>query len=529
MLFREHTRFQLLEVQVHGRLLTSPCAASESCTSFWRWLTANGHRVDTLALKLPELLKGFIDPDTEPDSPEPAPEGPNPAPVIFGLLCDQAGLSRARAVTVEARNVYTLAGVYGLDNLVGLSCQLVQADDVTYNAAPVGSISLQPLVALTGLQSLSLQDTFCLRMYNYSNSSAAVTDDDGDGLAFESVLASVKPVTQLTALTHLELRHIACITSLDLLTSLAPTMQSLATLGNVQSLAPVSCFTKLTNLSLERFTRLADERGLAPVESLSQQTLRRLRVCCIYSRTRQPVELWPIGCLTSLQSLDISSCKTIDSLQPLAFLAGTLQHFSIDDIDSIQESGSCESAISSLSSLTALDLGMMFSSNFQFLTALAPNLERLSLSVGFCDQHDLEAICRCVALRYLSLELNTGRISTLESLHQLHMLRELELIEYDGSIRALEPLSALTGLQELHLGDFLPHAVCDVIPLSAIKSLRALSLLLLDHSESSLSCLQSAMPHVDFALDYGSKLMPSRRLGTLHTITCNGHRVRIDS
>jgi internalin A len=170
--------------------------------------------------------------------------------------------------------------------------------------------------------------------------------------------------------------------------------------------------------------------------------------------------------LTSLRSVDLSYCRKLSDLSPLADLA-SLQSLDLHGCEQLDLSG-----LASLSSLQSLDL--------RWCTQLSDHLSHLaslhllrSLDISYCGLlRDLSPLASLTLLERLQLS-QCGPIGSLSPLSDLVLLRNLNLLECTGPID-LTPLAKLILLQDLDISRC--TSVFDLSPLTTLGSLTKLSI-----------------------------------------------------
>jgi hypothetical protein len=505
--FRGNTRIAKVDLHIPTGLRGVSFATCQA-NSFWRWLAANGHRLDDLAIWLPCFQK-------------PREGSRNPCP----FLGHKASISMARALSLNIGQTVPLEVLAGLPNLVGLRCNVLSFCGLQPASS---STSSQPLAAVRGLRSLSLWDSFSL-------------NDDPQPDNNARVLDCLAAIAQLRGLSHLEMSSRMPLSSLDHLASLAPTLQSLhvhpAEQVEEHSLEPLACFTHLTHLSvvlsspngvqslspLTFLTNLAKLTvshcrglpvdGLAPLASL-RQSLRALALVRVRQAAKQPLDLSPLSSLTALHTLDIDGCY-IATLQPVACLSGSLEDLAmVASASAGDDSLHMYAPISSMSKLKVLEVFEQTCSSLEFLRPLATTLEQLHIDGE--EEHSLEPLSALTALRQLTVYEQFGSAGA-EAVCELSLLQRLTLECCTGNLSAL---SALTGLRELCLD----HAenVSDVAPLGALKNLQVLEL---DDCESTITAsskrqLLLSLPQL-YMPDYHQLLLAMH----MFTVAVNGHCV----
>jgi Leucine-rich repeat (LRR) protein len=513
--FRGNTRIAAVDLHIPTGLRNVSFATCQA-HSFWRWLAANRHRLDDLAIWLPWFQK-------------PREGSSNPCP----FLGHKASVSMARLLTVNFGQTVPLEVLAGLSNLVGLRCNVLSFCGLQ---AASSSTSSQPLAAARGLRSLSLQDSFSL-------------NDDPQPDNNARVLDCLAAIAQLRGLSHLEMSSRMPLSSLNHLASLAPTLQSLHVQPAEQvaehSLEPLACFTHLTHLSvvlsrpngvnngvqslspltlLNNLAKLTvshchglPDTGLAPLASL-RQSLRDLALVRVQQAAEQPLDLSPIGSLTALHTLSIVFCY-IATLQPVACLSGSLEDLAMVASASAGDGSiSVYAPISSLSKLKVLEVIEQTCSSLEFLRPLATTHQQLHIDGE--EEHSLEPLSALTALRQLTMYKLFGS-SGAEAVRALGLLTRLTLESCTGNLSAL---SALTGLRELCLQQ--TEHFNDVAPLGALKNLQVLELDDRDFAitDSSKRQLLSALPQL--YIRYCCKQHYQCLLGMdRFTIAVNGHCV----
>ena len=180
------------------------------------------------------------------------------------------------------------------------------------------------------------------------------------------------------------------------------------------------------------------------------------------SYCRQLHDLQPLAALTALQSLDLSYCEQLQDLQPLAALTA---------LRSLDAFGCELQDLQPLAALTALQsLNLVSYRPLQDLQPLAALTALQSLVLGGGQLQDLQPLATLTALQSLSL------LSCGQDLQPLAALKALQSLNLSGceQLQDLQPLAALTALQSLNLSYC--RQLQDLQPLAALTALQSLDL-----------------------------------------------------
>ncbi len=230
---------------------------------------------------------------------------------------------------------------------------------------------------------------------------------------------------------------------------------------------------KLTGL--ETLTRLPPElERLTSLQSLNLSACRQLR------------NLSPLAGLASLQELDLRSCGQLSG--DLSPLAGLTSLRSLDLSWCEQLSGDL-SPLAGLTSLRSLDLSWCKQLGGD-LSPLAGLTSLQSLFLNECEQlsGDLSPLAGLTSLRSLDLSecrQLCGDLSPLPHLTSLHSLSLSGCWKFGD----LNPLTSLTSLQDLNLSKC--RQLRDLSPLAGLTSLQSLNLALCEQLSGDLSPLAS--------------------------------------
>ena len=282
-------------------------------------------------------------------------------------------------------------------------------------------------------------------------------------------LASVRPLSGLTRLNHLELDY-SGVTDVAPLSGLTNLNRLHLNYNEVADLAPLAGLVGLNHLNLGR-NRITDLGALSGLTNLNHVDLNENEV----------TELGPLARLAGLEYLDLSRNRATD-LEPLSGLT-SLARLYVD--------GNPISDLSPLSSMTALydlDVGRSRVEDISPLTGLtrlhvlglgytqvrvddvlAAFAGLRELDVSGLDVSSLMALSEMVTLRRLVLDNNT--VADVAPLAKLQDLIFLSLAH--NRVSDLTALAKMEGLQALDLEN---NAIADIAPLGGLRDLTYLSL-----------------------------------------------------
>lgn len=242
---------------------------------------------------------------------------------------------------------------------------------------------------------------------------------------------------------------------------------------------------------LKKFESRCSRGDLEPLAALTG--LRCLDVASFSSTTGKAMDLGALSTLQALQSLNISSCKSVTSLAALAHLAA-LQNLDISSCSNVTSlaplaalralrsiNARCTAVadlgpLAHLAALQSIDISMCKS-----VTSLVPlsALHALqSIDISLC--HDVTSLAPLSALHALqSINANETRVSDLGPLAGLGRLRQLRCVRTEVS--NLAPLAALTELRQLWCVGCRVEQNTALRPLRHLMKMHGLSVFLLDH------------------------------------------------
>jgi esterase/lipase superfamily enzyme/Leucine-rich repeat (LRR) protein len=172
--------------------------------------------------------------------------------------------------------------------------------------------------------------------------------------------------------------------------------------------------------------------------------------------------------LTALQSLNLSGCKQLSDISPLAGLTA-LQSLNLSGCK--QLSGDL-SPLAGLTALQSLNLSECWHLGGD-LSPLAALTSLQSFNIHWCDQlRDLSPLAGLTALQWINLS-GCNQLSDISPLARLTSLQSLDISHCD-QLRDLSPLVGLTSLQSLDISYC--HQLRDLSPLVGLTALQWLNL-----------------------------------------------------
>ncbi len=289
------------------------------------------------------------------------------------------------------------------------------------------------------------------------------------GLSSNPALASVRPLSGLTRLNHLELSY-SGVTDVAPLSGLTNLKRLDLNYNEVADVGPLAGLAGLNHLDLGR-NRITDLGALSGLTNLNYVDLNENEV----------TDLGPLAGLTGLEYLDLSRNRATD-LEPLS---------SLKNLVWLRLGGNPVSDLSPLSGLTALyelDVGRSRVEDISPLTGLT-QLHVLGLGytqvrvddvlaafaglrhldVSGLDVSSLSALSEMVTLT--SLVLDNNIVADVAPLAKLQDLIYLSLAH--NRVSDLTALAKMEGLEALVLGN---NTVADIAPLGGLQNLRYLHL-----------------------------------------------------
>ncbi len=282
-------------------------------------------------------------------------------------------------------------------------------------------------------------------------------------------LESVRPLSELTRLNHLELDY-SGVTDVAPLSGLTNLNRLHLNYNEVADLAPLAGLVGLNHLDLGR-NRITDLGALSGLTNLNHVDLNENEV----------TDLGPLARLTGLEYLDLRRNRATD-LEPLSGLTSLVR---------LRVSGNPVSDLSPLSGMTALyelNVGRSRVEDISPLTGLtrlhvlglgytqvrvddvlAAVAGLWDLDVSGLDVSSLLALSEMVTLRRLVLDNNT--VADIAPLAKLQDLISLSLAH--NRVSDLTALAKMEGLQTLDLEN---NAIADIAPLGGLRDLTYLSL-----------------------------------------------------
>ena len=356
--------------------------------------------------------------------------------------------------------------------------------------------------------SRQLRDASILYTTNVTIDAEQWIDIDDNHMSFPDVAASL--VRKMPYLTHLTLRNwYNRLQTLDIRTFIAHT-PSLLSLNmsqcNIYDLTPLAaCTTTLQHLELSSCRSLTDLSDLRPLAACCR--LQHLVLSDIFLLS----DLGPLAGCTMLQHLQVSQCPLLIDLGPLASCAA-LQHLEVSMchfVSSLQPLANC-------TGLQHLEVSSCYSvADLVSCTTL----RHLKISDVLLVS-DLGPLSSCAMLQHLEVS-SCPSVSDLRPLAACTMLRHLQLVACLG-VADLLPLSACTMLQNLEL--VLCIVRC-VEPLAACTMLRRLKVALCPYVSDMGPLLAACthLRHLDFSSCVESSLSECSTLYTLQLIYSSFH------
>ena len=174
----------------------------------------------------------------------------------------------------------------------------------TLNVSGCAVESLAPLTCLTGLQTLDASECTHVKSLDPLTGLTGLRTLD---VSFCGQIASFAALSGLTALQDLDLSHCSQLTSLDLFAGLTA-LQTLdvSWCTGLMSLSPLAGLTALQTLRISG----CPVKSLAPLTSLTELQTLDVSVCT------ELTSLEPLAGLRALQSIDMSGCIQFSELSP---------------------------------------------------------------------------------------------------------------------------------------------------------------------------------------------------------------------
>jgi Leucine-rich repeat (LRR) protein len=394
-------------------------ATAQGFGSFWRWIATHGRRTGGLHLKSLALHHSTAQ------------------------LCSKAGVLQVRGVVVTAPVLDTLEPLRGLLNLSIVVEEILKPACV--------DVSLEPLAGLPALQ------TVCIK----------------------SGTTSLAPLRSMAALTRLSMWNDK-IRELDDLRSLSKlSVLHLVGCRHVSSVAPLSCLTALTHVTLKGFSSLDN---VAPLRALSRLQRLKLEDCFPHS-----ISLQPLCQLTLLSTLILTGRRenmTTYDLQPLSALSRSLQVLDIEscvlrNLPCIGSLGSKLAAMSLIGCEYQRDVPL--ASTFSLLASLTA---LIIFDAAATDLDSMGQHLKCLQALHVK---PADTVTSLAALTPLTLLTSVTL-GYCRHISSIDPLTALTQLHSLYL-----HSCSQLTSLSALTALQSLRQLRLEGCPQLAASLPSSL------------------------------------